>query len=156
VFAIFLHRQTAGIDGLHRAHRVALDAGDLHQAADRIAGHAEVMLHSNLGGVLHLLVRAFERSHQAAGRHRARDADVALTADLGSGDRGVFLVKHTDRAGRQEVPEYAFIGRAGDEAPVVVGHRGYESRGAVGGRCHHEPVNEQQRIAPAVPLQLRV
>ena len=35
--------------------------GNLDQPADRIAGHAEVMLHRDFGGVLDLLVRAPER-----------------------------------------------------------------------------------------------
>ena len=46
---------------LHRAEGVALDAGDLDEPADRIAGHAEMVLHRDLGGVLDLLVRAAER-----------------------------------------------------------------------------------------------
>jgi hypothetical protein len=45
----------------HRAHGVALDAGYLHEAADGIAGHAEVMLHGDLGGVLDLAVGAAKR-----------------------------------------------------------------------------------------------
>ena len=39
-----------GVDGLHRAHRVAFDAG-LHQAADGVAGQAEVVFHADFGGV---------------------------------------------------------------------------------------------------------
>src|SRR3712207_5404298 len=42
-------------DGLDRTDGVALDAGDLHQAPDRVAGEAEVVLDADLGGVLHLL-----------------------------------------------------------------------------------------------------
>ena len=36
---------------LDRAERAALDAGHLHVAGDRVAGHAEVMLQRRLGGV---------------------------------------------------------------------------------------------------------
>ena len=48
----FVHGHAAGVDGLDRAHGVALDTGNLHQAADRVAGHAEVVFHADLGGVL--------------------------------------------------------------------------------------------------------
>ena len=58
---VAVQRQRRRGDRLDRAEGVALDAGDLHQPADRIAGHAEVMLHRDLGGVLDLLVRAAER-----------------------------------------------------------------------------------------------
>ena len=44
--AVAVQRQRGGGDRLDGAEGVALDAGDLHQAADRIAGHAEVMLHA--------------------------------------------------------------------------------------------------------------
>ena len=35
---VALQREVGGGDGLDRAHRVPLDAGHLHQAADRVAG----------------------------------------------------------------------------------------------------------------------
>src|SRR5690606_26750102 len=44
VLAVAAQGHAACVDGLHRAHRVALDAGDLHQSADRVAGQAEVVL----------------------------------------------------------------------------------------------------------------
>src|SRR5919112_2973412 len=44
-------------DRLDRADRVALDAGDLHQPAHRVAGEPEVVLDADLGGVLDLLRR---------------------------------------------------------------------------------------------------
>ena len=56
-----MQRERGGGDRLDGAEGVALDAGDLHEAADRVAGHAEVMLHRDLGGVLDLLVRAAKR-----------------------------------------------------------------------------------------------
>ena len=106
--AVAVQRQRRGGDRLDRAEGVALDAGDLHQAADRVAGHAEVMLHRDLGGVLDLLVRAAERRAQARRRHRAGDADLALAADLGARDRGVELEQRADRGrGQQEVADAA-------------------------------------------------
>jgi hypothetical protein len=49
-------RDARCLHGLGRAHGVALDAGNLHQAADGIAGHAQVVLHGDFGGVLHLSI----------------------------------------------------------------------------------------------------
>ena len=59
--AVAVQRERCRGDRLDRAEGVALDARDLDQPADRIAGHAEVMLHRDLGGVLDLVVRAPER-----------------------------------------------------------------------------------------------
>src|SRR3954468_15701063 len=49
------HGHAGGGDGLDRADGVALDARDLHQPPDRVAGEAEVVLDADLRGVLHLL-----------------------------------------------------------------------------------------------------
>ena len=47
--------QVAGVHGPHGGHGVALDAGNLHQPADGVAGQPQVMLHGYLGGVFHLV-----------------------------------------------------------------------------------------------------
>src|SRR6185312_14659290 len=86
VLAVALQRHATGVDGFHRAHRVAFDAGDLHQAADRVAGEAEVVFHADLGRVLDLHQVAAERGGEAAGSHRAGHPDFALAADFGAGD----------------------------------------------------------------------
>ncbi|MNM90876.1 hypothetical protein D3C81_1031540 [compost metagenome] len=57
------------IDGLDRAHGVALDARHLNQPADRIAGQAQVVFHADLGGVLDLLHAAAHDFTQGAGGH---------------------------------------------------------------------------------------
>lgn len=54
-----------GVDGLHRAHGIELDARHLDQPADRVAGQA-VVLHANLSGVLHLLRSAPPKTLQSA------------------------------------------------------------------------------------------
>src|ERR671917_1071664 len=54
-------------DGLDRADGVALDARDLHQPPDRVAGEAEVVLDADLGGVLHLFRRPTEDLGEARG-----------------------------------------------------------------------------------------
>jgi len=56
-----VHGQAGGVDGFDGAHAVALDAGDLDEAADGVAGHAEVVLHADFGGVLDGGVVAVER-----------------------------------------------------------------------------------------------
>src|SRR5206468_3164752 len=65
------HGEPRGLDRLDRADRVALDAGHLDEAADRIAGEAEIVLHADLGGVLDLSGAAAKGGGEACGRHRA-------------------------------------------------------------------------------------
>src|SRR5487761_1784463 len=48
----FVHGDAARVHRLHRAHGVTLDAGNLHQPANRIAGHAKIMFHGNFSGML--------------------------------------------------------------------------------------------------------
>ena len=99
----------AGVDGFDGAHAVALDAGDLDEAADGVAGHAEVVLHGDLGGVFDLGVGAVECGDEASGGHAAGYADFALAADFGSGDAGVFFVEDADGGGGEEVADDAFL-----------------------------------------------
>ena len=84
VVAGFVHGHAGGVDGFDGAHAVALDAGDLDEAADGVAGHAEVVLHGDLGGVFDLGVGAVERGDEASGGHAAGYAYFALAADLRS------------------------------------------------------------------------
>ena len=60
---------------LTAAHRVALDARHLHQAADRVAGQPEVVLHADLRGVLDLgpaCPRAPRRARQRPSSRQTR------------------------------------------------------------------------------------
>ena len=52
----------------------------------------EVVLHPDLGGVLHLFGSAAQHLGQRAGGHRAGRADLALAAHLGAGDRRGLLI----------------------------------------------------------------
>src|SRR2546423_4356304 len=54
-YTTLFRSHAGGRDGLDRGHAVAFDARDLDEAADRVAGQAEVVLHADLGGVLDLL-----------------------------------------------------------------------------------------------------
>ena len=127
------------VDRLHRGDRVALDARDLHQAADGIAGEPEVVLHGDLRGVLHLRRRSPRDRAQRPGRHRAGHADFPLAADLRAGDRGILLVENPDGArGEEEIDDPRLV-RAGHEAVVVVKHRRDDSRRSVRRRGDHAP-----------------
>ena len=97
-----------------------------------IAGHAEVVLERDLGGVLDLGVRAAERAAEPGGGHGGGGADLALAADLGAGDRGVGLDDAADCGrGQQEVADAA-VGRADAMVAVVADHRRHHAGGAVG------------------------
>src|SRR6187401_2747449 len=58
VLGLVFHRDPRRVNRLHRPDGVALDAWNLHQAADRIAGHPEMMLDADLGGMLDLGITA--------------------------------------------------------------------------------------------------
>src|SRR3546814_14625670 len=83
--AVADHRDAARVDRLDRAHRVALDARDLHQPANRIAGEAEVVFHADPGGILDLRVGAAQRAGLPTRRPRAGDSALALAADSQTG-----------------------------------------------------------------------
>src|SRR5438552_2953044 len=136
VVAGLVHGHAAGVDGFDCAHAVALDAGDLDEAADGVAGHSEVVLHGDLGGVFDLRVGAVEGGDQSSGGHAAGYADFSLAADFGSGDAGVFLVEDADGGGGEEVTDDAFaffFFCSLDEVGVVVGDGGDDAGGSVGG-----------------------
>ena len=96
----------AAVTAVDDCDGVALDARHLHQAADRVAGEAEVVFHGDLGGVLHLLRGAAEHGAEGAGGHGAGRADLGLAAALRAGDRRVRLEQRADRGGgEQEVAD---------------------------------------------------
>src|SRR4051794_35299649 len=107
-------------DGLDRPDGVALDAGDLHQPADRVAGEAEVVLDADLGGVLHLLGGSAENLGEAGRGHGAGGADLPLAAHLRARDRGVLLEEQPDRRGGEQEPHHPVLGVGADEVAVVV------------------------------------
>src|SRR5512139_1273393 len=86
VRAVAAHRELRGIDRLHRTHRVAFDAGNLHEAGDGVACQPQVVLHADLGRVLDLLIGAVHRGDEPGCGHRAGDADFALATHLGTRD----------------------------------------------------------------------
>lgn len=95
-----------GEPGVHvRVHRagsgegVALDAGDLDEAANRVARQAEVVLKAHFGGILDLVGRAAEDLVDGGGGHCAGHADFALAADFCATDGGVFFDDRADESG---------------------------------------------------------
>jgi len=107
VGALVVHGEAGGVDGFYGAHAVAFDAGDLDEAADGVAGHAEVVLHGDLGGVLDGGGISVERGDEAASSHAAGYPYFALAADFGAGDAGVFFVENADGRSGEEVAEQA-------------------------------------------------
>ncbi len=85
-----LRHQVAG-PRLDRAERAALDARDLHEAGDRVAGHAEMMLERGAGAVGGDLVGLAHRRRDRRRAHRRGHADLGLAAAFGSRQRGVVL-----------------------------------------------------------------
>jgi len=130
--------EACGVDGFDCAHAVAFDAGDLDEAADGVAGHAEVVLHGDFGGVFDGGGVAVECGDEASGGHAASYADFSLTTDLGTGDAGVFFVENADGCGGEEVTEQAglFFVFGKIVAGVMeeeVGDGGDDACGSVGG-----------------------
>ena len=80
VIRVTRNGQLSGVDRLDGAHRVALDAWHLHEPANRVTGHAEVVFHRDLCGHQRLGDSPTERLGQRRGRHRARHADLGLAA----------------------------------------------------------------------------
>ena len=137
MLATATQRHPRGADGFHRTHGITLDAGHLHQAADRVTGQAKVMLHRDFSGVLHLSGGAAQSVGQGARRHRAGRAHLTLAADLGTRDRGVDLVEDANRACGQQESAHVFVTRATAMVKVVLEHRGNNPGRAIGGRRHN-------------------
>jgi hypothetical protein len=70
-------RERGGRDGLDGAEAVRLDAGDLDEAAHGVAGHAEMVLERDLGGVLDLLGRAAQDGARPAAAMAAAEPTSA-------------------------------------------------------------------------------
>ena len=83
-------------DRLDRAHRVALDARDLHQPAHRVAREPEVVLHRDLGGHQRLARAPAVGLGQRRRGHRRRHADLGLASAERSRDRGALLEQAAD------------------------------------------------------------
>ena len=82
---------SVGIQGTGGCVGVALDAGNLHQPAYRVARHAQVMLQSHFGSVFNLCGASAEELAGSRRSHRARYAHFCLASRFGARNGGVVL-----------------------------------------------------------------
>ena len=114
VRAIRQERIIRAVEGLGSRERVALDAGDLHDAGNGIAGQPQVVLEAHLRGILDLPHGAAEKLCGRGRGHRTCDTDLSLAADLGPGNGGVVLDQVADQAGGRKRAEDRIV-----EQPVI-------------------------------------
>ena len=81
---------------------IPLDARNLNQSADRVAGHAEVMLKAHLGSVFNLSRSAAHKLVCSSSRHRTGNTDLPLAANFRAGDGSIGLHHITDKSRRSE------------------------------------------------------
>lgn len=139
VHAVGRQREVRADDGLDRADRVALNARRLHQAVDRVAGQAQVVLDCRLGGLLdHFRAAAHARGKRGGG-HRAARADLGHAPPFGGTDRRTTLKEHADRRGRQKKGAHEILlvlGRERDKLHDVAQDRGDDAGRAERRRNH--------------------
>ena len=96
---VAVHGQGGRVDGFHRGHGVTLDARDLNEPADGIAGESQVVLDGDLRGILDLGRSAAEQRRQSGGGHRASRPHLALAA--ADRRRGLEAAGFLERSGNQ-------------------------------------------------------
>ena len=136
---VAVQRQGGRRHRLVRPEGVALDAGNLDEAADRVAGHAEMVLHRDLGRVRHLARAAAQHCGEPRRRHRGGRADLALAADLGARDRGAALDQPADRGRREQVVAAAGLAPVRAEIDDVAQDRRHDPGRPVGRGRDHAP-----------------
>ena len=122
----------AGVHGPQGGHGIALDAGDLDETADGVAGQTQMVLHGDLCRVLHLIQVLTVELRQGGGGHGAGGADLGLTAALGAGDGGVALGQAADDARGGEAPDDLLVGEAPGDLGIAQ-HGREDTAGAAGG-----------------------
>ena len=137
--AVPVHCEPGRVYRFHRTHGVALYARYLHQATDGITGQAQVMLHADLGSVLHLPVFTATRGNQSGCRHGTGHTNLTLAAHFSTGYRGIHLVENTDRAGGQQKPPNTCLIRTRNEVLVVQDNGRNDTGSAIGRRRHNPP-----------------
>ena len=136
VGAVAPQRHPSRRDGLDRRDRVALDARDLHQAADGVTRQPQVVLDADLGGVLDLRGRTPRQLDHSRGGHGASRSDLSLAPHLRARNRRVRLAEDADGTRRQQEPDDGVVVEPGDEVAAVVQHGGHDSGGPVGRSSH--------------------
>ena len=132
VAAVAHHGVDVDVEGAEGGHGVALDAGYLHQSAQRVARQAQVVLHGHLGGILYLLGAAAEELVAGHGGHDAGAAHFGLAARFGTADGGVGLDDIGEEARRGHGPQDLAVA----ESVVLlqmIQHRRQHAAGTAGG-----------------------
>lgn len=80
-----------GGDGFEGTHRVAFDAGDLHEATDGVACETEVVFHCDFGGHEDAVGFAAEDISVCGSGHSGADADFGHASPHCGGDGGAFF-----------------------------------------------------------------
>src|SRR3546814_20487573 len=125
---------------------VALDAGNLDKPTYGIAREPQVVLHADLGSVLHLPDGSSHHSRQTGGGHRARCADLTLAPDLSARDGRGLLVDEPDSA-RGERERLNTFGRSiRDESPVVLTNGWHAAGRHMGGGRREESAVGEERV----------
>ena len=88
-----------GIQGSGGSVGVALDARDLNKSADRVAGHAEMMLQTHFGSIFYLRRGPSKQLIGSSSRHRTCHTDLTLTANFRSGDGSILFHYISDESG---------------------------------------------------------
>ena len=124
--------EIAGIHGAIRCDCVALDAGNLHQTADGIAGQTQVMLHSHFCGIFYLIQILSVQLSQCGSSHGTGGADFSLAAALRTGDGCVSLGQVADDAGGGKTTADLLVGIASGFLGIAQ-HSGQNTAGTAGG-----------------------
>ena len=124
--------QAHGVDGTHGGHGIALDAGDLHQAAHGIAGQTQMMLQGDFRRVFDLVNAHLVEFRQSGGRHGAGCADLRLTAAFRSADGGVACHNGTHQTRRRQGADHVVIGKSVFLLHIFE-YRGNDTAGTAGG-----------------------
>ena len=88
---------------------IALYTRYLYQSADRVAGHAEMMLKSHLCRILYLCRTTSEELACSSTGHGTSYAHLALAAHVCAGDGGVVLDHIADESGCGQGMTYALV-----------------------------------------------
>lgn len=125
-----------GVESAGGGVGVAFDARNLHEAADGVAGEAEVVFKTHFGGVFDLARGATEELRGGCGGHGAGHSDFALAADFGARDRGVVFDDVAEEAGRGEGAENALLREAFGGVEMV--ENGGEHAARAAGGCGYD------------------
>ena len=71
-----------------------------------------MMFETHLSRIFNLRGRTSEKLARSSGGHCACHADLSLTTDLRTGDRGIMLDDTAEKSGCRKRTEYAFVGKA--------------------------------------------